>query len=71
MGDAFGFLAAAGILDSPLGLGFAWFYEFTPEGLKREKRDQIAAEVESDAPHQDASSTFAIIGVLARRRGAA
>jgi len=55
------FLVAAGI-GFPFWLAFAWFFEFTPEGIKRE------AEVEpheSIAQHTGRKLDFAIIGVLA------
>ena len=55
------FLVAAGI-GFPFWLAFAWFFEFTPEGIKRE------AEVEpheSIAHHTGRKLDFAIIGVLA------
>ncbi|MGH8233299.1 MAG: hypothetical protein ACREPU_03760, partial [Rhodanobacteraceae bacterium] len=55
------FLIAAA-LAFPLWLASAWFYEFTPQGFKRE------TEVASDAPlHQSNARLldFAIIGVLA------
>jgi len=55
------FLVAAAI-GFPFWLAFAWFFEFTPEGIKRE------AEVEpheSIAHHTGGKLDFAIIGVLA------
>jgi len=55
------FLVAAAI-GFPFWLAFAWFFEFTPEGIKRE------AEVEpheSIAHHTGRKLDFAIIGVLA------
>jgi TolB-like protein/cytochrome c-type biogenesis protein CcmH/NrfG len=55
------FLIAA-IIGFPFWIAFAWFYEFTPEGLKRE------SEVEPDESithHTGRKLDFAIIGVLA------
>ncbi|WHZ20817.1 MAG: Adenylate cyclase [Rhodanobacteraceae bacterium] len=55
------FLIAAAI-GFPFWLAFAWFYEFTPQGFRRD------AEVASDAPirHSNARKLdFSIIGVLA------
>ncbi|MBS0383510.1 MAG: tetratricopeptide repeat protein [Proteobacteria bacterium] len=55
------FLLAAAI-GLPFWLAFAWFYEFTPRGFRRD------AEVAADAPirHSNARKLdFAIIGVLA------
>ena len=55
------FLVAA-IIGFPLWIAFAWFFEFTPEGLKRE------SDVEphdSIARHTGRKLDFAIIGVLA------
>ena len=55
------FLAAA-VIAFPLWVGFAWFYEFTPEGLKRESEIDPAKSV---AYHTWRKLDFAIIGVLA------
>src|SRR5215831_7285638 len=54
------FLVAAGI-GLPFWIGFAWFYEFTPEGLKRESEIDPA---ESIKHHTGRKLDFAIIGVL-------
>ncbi|HWG10071.1 MAG TPA: hypothetical protein VN693_01030 [Rhodanobacteraceae bacterium] len=54
------FLIAATI-GFPFWLAFAWFYEWTPQGLKRD------AEVATDAPSRHTAARkldFAIIGVL-------
>src|SRR5215470_16129645 len=55
------FLVAAGI-GFPFWIAFAWFYEFTPEGLKRESEIDRA---ESITRHSGRKLDFAIIGVLA------
>src|SRR5262245_20250064 len=55
------FLVAAGI-GFPLWIAFAGFYEFTPEGLKRESEIDPA---ESITHHTGRKLDFAIIGVLA------
>ena len=55
------FLVAAGI-GFPFWIAFAWFYEFTPEGLKRESEIDPA---ESITRHTARKLDFAIIGVLA------
>src|SRR4051812_17707474 len=55
------FLAAAAIA-FPFWIAFAWFYEFTPEGLKRESDIDPA---ESITHHTGRKLDFAIIGVLA------
>jgi adenylate cyclase len=55
------FLVAAGI-GFPFWIAFAWFYEFTPEGLKRESEIDPA---ESITRHTGRKLDFAIIGVLA------
>jgi TolB-like protein/Flp pilus assembly protein TadD len=55
------FLVAAGI-GFPFWIAFAWFYEFTPEGLKRESEIDPA---ESVARRTGRKLDFAIIGVLA------
>jgi TolB-like protein len=53
-------LVAAGI-GFPFWIAFAWFYEFTPEGLKRESEIDPA---ESITHHTGRKLDFAIIGVL-------
>jgi TolB-like protein len=55
------FLVAAGI-GFPFWIAFAWFYEFTPEGLKRESEIDPA---ESISHRTGRKLDFAIIGVLA------
>src|SRR5436189_1977478 len=55
------FLVAAGI-GFPFWIAFAWFYEFTPEGLKRESEIDPA---ESITHRTGQKLDFAIIGVLA------
>ncbi len=55
------FLVAAGI-GFPFWIAFSWFYEFTPEGLKRESEIDPA---ESITHHTGRKLDFAIIGVLA------
>jgi TolB-like protein len=55
------FVVAAGI-GFPFWIAFAWFYEFTPEGLKRESEIDRS---ESIAHHTGSKLDFAIIGVLA------
>src|SRR5215471_13146280 len=55
------FLVAAGI-GFPFWIAFSWFYEFTPEGLKRESEIDPA---ESIKHHTGRKLDFAIIGVLA------
>ena len=55
------FLVAAAI-GFPFWIAFAWFYEFTPEGLKRESEIDPA---ESIMRHTGRKLDFAIIGVLA------
>jgi TolB-like protein len=55
------FLVAAGI-GFPFWIAFAWFYEFRPEGLKRES--EIDPQ-ESITHHTGRKLDFAIIGVLA------
>src|SRR5262245_5227694 len=55
------FLVAAGI-GFPFWIAFSWFYEFTPEGLKRESEIDPA---ESITRHSGRKLDFAIIGVLA------
>jgi TolB-like protein/Flp pilus assembly protein TadD len=55
------FLVAAGI-GFPFWIAVAWFYEFTPQGLKRESEIDPA---ESITHHTGRKLDFAIIGVLA------
>src|SRR5215813_6275965 len=55
------FLVAAGI-GFPFWIAFAWFYEFTPQGLKRESEID---PTESITHHTGRKLDFAIIGVLA------
>jgi TolB-like protein/Flp pilus assembly protein TadD len=55
------FLVAAGI-GFPFWIAFAWFYEFTPQGLKRESEIDRA---ESITHRTGRKLDFAIIGVLA------
>jgi TolB-like protein len=54
------FLVAAAI-GFPFWIAFAWFYEFTPEGLKRESEIDPAASI---THHTGRKLDFAIIGVL-------
>jgi TolB-like protein/Tfp pilus assembly protein PilF len=55
------FLVAAGI-GFPLWIAFAWFYEFTPQGLKRESEIDPGESITHRTGHK---LDFAIIGVLA------
>ena len=55
------FLVAA-VIGFPFWLAFAWFFEFTPEGIKRERDVEPS---ESITPHTGRKLDFAIIGVLA------
>jgi TolB-like protein len=55
------FLVAAGI-GFPFWIAFAWFYEFTPEGLKRESE---IGPTESITHRSGRKLDFGIIGVLA------
>ena len=52
----------AAVIGFPFWIAFAWFYEFTPEGLKRESEIDPA---ESITHHTGRKLDFAIIGVLA------
>src|SRR5262247_1927839 len=54
------FLVAGGI-GFPFWIAFAWFYEFTPEGLKRESEIDPAESITHDTGRK---LDFAIIGVL-------
>lgn len=56
------FLVAAGI-GLPFWIAFAWFYEFTPEGLKRESEIDPTDSIKQHAGGRKLD--FAIIGVLA------
>jgi TolB-like protein/Flp pilus assembly protein TadD len=53
---------AALVAGFPFWIAFAWFYEFTPEGLKRESEVE---RNESITHHTGRKLDFAIIGVLA------
>src|SRR6187401_2698055 len=55
------FLVAA-VIGFPFWVAFAWFYEFTPEGLKRESEIEPH---ESITQHAGRKLDFAIIGVMA------
>jgi TolB-like protein/Tfp pilus assembly protein PilF len=55
------FLIAA-VIGFPLWIAFAWFFEFTPEGLKRESEVEPH---ESITRHTGRKLDFAIIGVMA------
>jgi TolB-like protein/cytochrome c-type biogenesis protein CcmH/NrfG len=55
------FLVAA-VIGFPFWIAFAWFYEFTPEGLKRESEVE---RHESITHHTGRKLDFAIIGVMA------
>src|SRR5436305_14003600 len=55
------FLVAAGI-GFPVWIAFAWFYEFMPEGLKRDSEIDPA---ESTTHHTGRKLEFAVIGLLA------
>ncbi|HZX89030.1 MAG TPA: hypothetical protein VFE67_00190, partial [Rudaea sp.] len=55
------FLVAA-IIGFPFWIAFAWFFEFTPEGIKRESEVEPH---ESITHHTGRKLDFAIIGVLA------
>jgi len=52
----------AAVIGFPFWIAFAWFYEFTPEGLKRESEIETH---ESITHHTGRKLDFAIIGVLA------
>jgi len=52
----------ATVVGFPFWTAFAWFYEFTPEGLKRESEVE---RLESITHHTGRKLDFAIIGVLA------
>jgi TolB-like protein/Tfp pilus assembly protein PilF len=55
------FIVAA-VVGFPFWIAFAWFYEFTPEGLRRESEVEPH---ESISHHTGRKLDFAIIGVLA------
>ena len=60
--DATRWFLIAAVIGFPLWIAFAWFYEWTPQGFKRD------SEVAGNAPSRHASARkldFAIIGVLA------
>jgi hypothetical protein len=52
----------AGVIGFPLWIAFAWFYEFTPSGLKRGSEIDPA---DSIAHHTSRKLNYWIIGVLA------
>ena len=54
-------LVIATVIGFPFWLAFAWFYEFTPTGLRRESEIDPA---ESISAHTGRKLDFAIIGVL-------
>ena len=69
LGPAFGmpdwgtrWFVIAAIIGFPFWIALAWFYEFTPEGLKRESEAERHASI---AHHTGRKLDFAIIGVLA------
>jgi TolB-like protein/Flp pilus assembly protein TadD len=69
LGPAFGmtewgtrWFVIAAVIGFPFWIAFAWFYEFTPEGLKRESEVEPH---ESITHHTGRKLDFAIIGVLA------
>ncbi len=69
LGPAFGmpdwgtrWFVIAGVIGFPFWIAFAWFFEFTPEGLKRESEVEPH---ESITHHTGRKLDFAIIGVLA------
>jgi TolB-like protein/Tfp pilus assembly protein PilF len=69
LGPAFGmpdwgtrWFVIAGVIGFPFWIAFAWFFEFTPEGIKRERDVEPG---ESITPHTGRKLDFAIIGVLA------
>ena len=55
-------IIVAAIIGFPFWVAFAWFYEFTPEGLKRESEVEPH---ESITRHTGRKLDFAIIGVMA------
>jgi TolB-like protein len=52
----------AGVIGFPFWIAFAWFYEFTPSGLKRESEIDPA---DSIARHTSRKLNYSITGVLA------
>jgi TolB-like protein/Flp pilus assembly protein TadD len=69
LGPAFGmpdwgtrWFVIAGVIGFPFWIAFAWFFEFTPEGIKREREVEPH---ESITHHTGRKLDFAIIGVLA------
>src|SRR5262249_49662762 len=69
LGPAFGmpewgtrWFVIACVIGFPFWIAFAWFYEFTPEGLKRESEIDRSASI---THHTGRKLDFAIIGVLA------
>jgi len=55
-------LIAALAIGFPFWIAFAWYFEFTPQGLKRESEIDPASSI---AAHTGRKLDFAIIGVLA------
>lgn len=55
-------LIAALAIGFPFWIAFAWYFEFTPQGLKRESEIDPASSI---AAHSGRKIDFAIIGVLA------
>jgi adenylate cyclase len=69
LGPAFGvpewgtrWFVIAGIIGFPFWIAFAWFYEFTPEGLKRESEIDPADSITAQTGRK---LDFIIIGVMA------
>jgi TolB-like protein/Tfp pilus assembly protein PilF len=69
LGPAFGmpdwgtrWFVTAAIIGFPFWIAFAWFYEFTPEGIKREREVEPHESITNDTGRK---LDFAIIGVLA------
>jgi len=69
LGPAFGmpdwgtrWFLIAGVIGFPFWIAFAWFFEFTPEGIKRESEVEPH---ESITHHTGRKLDFAIIGVMA------
>lgn len=54
-------LVIAGLIGFPFCIGLAWFYEFTPEGLRRESQIDTA---DSTAHRTSRKLDYAIIGML-------
>jgi hypothetical protein len=55
-------IITVGVVGFPFWIAFAWFYEWTQEGFKREREVEPG---ESITPHTGRKLDFAIIGVLA------